>query len=68
MYQTPQLERFGSFRELTMVGNLGDSDGFPVIGATATVSGSNVLSDPHYHDGKVCFLRHDGGGGGAGRS
>ena len=32
MYETPRLERFGTFRELTTVGSLGDSDGFPVLG------------------------------------
>ena len=68
MYETPQLERFGSFRELTMVGNLGDSDGFPVMGATGPVSGSNVLppGERCEETGMVCFPT--GGGPGAGRS
>ena len=32
MYETPRLERFGTFRELTLIGSIGDSDGFPVMG------------------------------------
>ena len=65
MYQTPQIQRFGSFRELTMVGSVGDSDGFPVLGN----GGNDVLTDCYYDEnGNLCCTVVGGGGPGAGRS
>jgi hypothetical protein len=43
MYQKPALLRFGTMRELTQAGCLGDTDGLLFEGTTAT--GSTPLSD-----------------------
>ena len=32
MYQKPQMERFGTFRELTQIGFNGSTDGFTICG------------------------------------
>jgi hypothetical protein len=40
MYQKPQLERFGTFRELTLLGNNGNTDGQTFMG----VDGDNVFN------------------------
>ena len=64
MYETPQLERFGSFRELTMVGSMGDSDGFPVLGNT----GRDVLPPGNVCENGTTVCFPNGGGPGAGRS
>ncbi len=56
MYQKPQLERFGSFRELTLVGFQGGSDGMTVAG----VIGSNCVSGSVNPDGSGNFLGCNG--------
>lgn len=50
MYETPKLERFGTFRELTMIGNMGDSDGFPVMGD----AGSNTATCQRGGEVTIC--------------
>jgi hypothetical protein len=54
MYQKPQVERFGTFRELTQVGCVGGRDGGSVfgasIGSTPTYSGTNPVTTD------LCFV------------
>jgi len=40
MYQKPMVERFGTVRELTLVGFTGSTDGYTIQGPT-TGNGSN---------------------------
>lgn len=45
MYQKPRVERFGTVRELTLVGFDGASDGFTVTGPSSG-SGDNYCGGP----------------------
>lgn len=40
MYHKPKVERFGTVRELTLVGFSGNSDGFTIVGPDGTTVGN----------------------------
>ena len=42
MYKKPELEKFGTFRELTQIGILGATDGYTITGPTGSVSGNSM--------------------------
>jgi hypothetical protein len=44
MYEKPRVERYGTFRELTLIGLSGSSDGFTVTNTSTgnTSSGCNL--------------------------
>lgn len=43
MYEKPKLQRFGTFRELTLLGFTGASDGFTIVGPDgSTATGSEL--------------------------
>jgi|GEM_PF-3364181 len=43
MYQKPRVERFGSFRELTLIGNTGAADGMFVAGVSPDGSNCRLI-------------------------
>ena len=43
MYRKPQLEKFGTFRELTQIGFSGASDGFTIIGPNTSANGCDLV-------------------------
>jgi hypothetical protein len=42
MYQKPSISRFGTFRDLTLAGCTGSSDGFTAIGSVSVGSTPQV--------------------------
>lgn len=54
MYAKPTLEKFGTFRDLTMLGFLGTSDGYFICG---TVTGSNCRRGENQYE-IICTVPH----------
>ena len=44
MYKKPELEKFGTFRELTQIGIVGVTDGYTITGPNGPVGPGNSLS------------------------
>lgn len=42
MYHKPKVERFGTVRELTLVGFTGATDGYTITGGSTTGNGSDL--------------------------
>jgi hypothetical protein len=44
MYQKPKVERFGTFRDLTLIGNQGSADGMFVAGVSPNGGNCSLVS------------------------
>ena len=53
MYQKPSISRFGTFRDLTLAGCTGASDGFTAVGNTSV--GSTPEVDPVAGTTDICL-------------
>ena len=61
MYQKPQLERFGTFRDVTQAGCVSASDNITVNGGGATSVGSKPLPGNSDLSGLLCLAPDTGG-------